>query len=236
VNADVIWHDIECGSYAADLPLWHELAREAAGPVLDVGAGTGRVALALADAGHTVVALDTEPVLLAALRERDRAGRVETVVADAQDFSLGQDRFALIIVPMQTLQLLDDRAAFLHRARVALRPGGLLAAAIVDELAPFEPEPGLWPEPDVAEHDGHRFVSQPVAVRTSGDTASIDRIRTRQTPDGEETVESNTISLAMVAPPALAAEARAAGLTPVPGERIPPTYDHVGSWVVLFRG
>ena len=43
--AHVVWHDVECGGYDADLPLWRELAREAGGPVLDVGAGTGRVAL-----------------------------------------------------------------------------------------------------------------------------------------------------------------------------------------------
>ena len=44
-SAHVVWHDVECGGYDADLTLWQELAREAGGPVLDVGAGTGRVAL-----------------------------------------------------------------------------------------------------------------------------------------------------------------------------------------------
>ena len=37
----MVWHDVECGGYDADLTLWRELAREAGGPVLDVGAGTG---------------------------------------------------------------------------------------------------------------------------------------------------------------------------------------------------
>ena len=53
----VIWHDVECGRYAADLPLWRGLADEASGPVLDVGAGTGRVAIDLARRGHEVTAL-----------------------------------------------------------------------------------------------------------------------------------------------------------------------------------
>ena len=39
----VLWHDLECGRYAQDLPLWRELASEARGPVLDLGAGSGRV-------------------------------------------------------------------------------------------------------------------------------------------------------------------------------------------------
>jgi len=51
-----IWHDIECGAYTADLPLWEELA--AGGAVLDVGAGTGRVALRLARAGCAMTAVD----------------------------------------------------------------------------------------------------------------------------------------------------------------------------------
>ena len=40
-GADVIWHDTECGGYAADLPLWEEMADHAVGPILDLGCGTG---------------------------------------------------------------------------------------------------------------------------------------------------------------------------------------------------
>ncbi len=50
----VRWHDLECGGYAIDLELWRELAAQAGGPVLDVGAGTGRVALDLARGGVAV--------------------------------------------------------------------------------------------------------------------------------------------------------------------------------------
>jgi len=46
----VVWHDLECGGYRVDLQAWLELAERAGGPVLDVGAGTGRVSLALARA------------------------------------------------------------------------------------------------------------------------------------------------------------------------------------------
>ena len=59
----VLWHDIECGGYDVDLPLWRELAEATGGPVLDIGAGTGRVSLDLAGHGYDVVALDLEPEL-----------------------------------------------------------------------------------------------------------------------------------------------------------------------------
>ncbi|MBV9839279.1 MAG: hypothetical protein JO156_14285, partial [Solirubrobacterales bacterium] len=53
----VVWHDLECGSYHEDLELWRELARRHGDPVLEIGAGTGRVSLELARRGHRVVAL-----------------------------------------------------------------------------------------------------------------------------------------------------------------------------------
>lgn len=88
-DPEVIWHDAECGRYTADLPLWRELAAAAGGRILDVGAGTGRVALDLAAAGHEVLALDRCDALLSALRARERRRTheraVEAVTADARD-------------------------------------------------------------------------------------------------------------------------------------------------------
>ena len=138
----VIWHDLECGRYRADLPLWVELADRAeaprgSGPILEVGCGTGRVALELARIGHRVSALDLDGQLLGALRERAGGLPVQTVQADARDFTLEHTAHALCIVPMQTLQLLGGapgRARFLARAHAHLRAGGLLACAIVTEL------------------------------------------------------------------------------------------------------
>src|SRR3954468_5894946 len=98
MNLDALWHDLECGAYREDLPLWRALAAAADGPVLDVGAGTGRVTLDLAARGAAMVALDTEASLLRALEHRARGLSVETVVADARELALDR-RFALVILP-----------------------------------------------------------------------------------------------------------------------------------------
>jgi SAM-dependent methyltransferase len=238
-SAKVVWHDVECGGYDADLTLWRELARRAGGPVLDVGAGTGRVALRLAEDGWEVTALDVDRELLAELAMRARAAglEIETVRADAAGFDL-PCRFALIAVPMQTLQLLPGeaaRAGFLASARRALLPGGLIAAAIADELEPFEEQSAL-PAPDVGEAGGRRYLSQPVAVRERPGAVRIERIRQVLSPDGSSTSEDDVIELRSLSAEQLAAEAGSHGLRPEPPLDIPPTLEHVGSTVVMLRG
>ena len=157
----VVWHDIECGQYSADLELWDELAAREPGPVLDVGAGTGRVSLVLAALGHDVTALDREPELLDALGARRGGERVRTAVADARDFALDR-RFGLILVPMQTIQLLPERAGFFAAARAHLAAGGLLAIAIAAALEDFGELDGM--APDTGAVGSWHFESLPVAV------------------------------------------------------------------------
>jgi SAM-dependent methyltransferase len=233
----VVWHDVECGSYRADLPLWRALARAEAGPVLDVGAGTGRVALELARAGHSVCALDREPELLEALSARASAAglSVDTVVADAAGFELRR-RFGLVIVPMQTIQLLPGRGGFLASARAHLVPGGLLAVAIAAALEGFgELDDELLPDPDVGYVAGWRFASQPTAVRALPAATRIERVRRALAPGGEVIEEDDAIELAHLSVEQLEHEGRAAGLEPEPARHVAATAEHVGAEVVLLR-
>ena len=179
MNLDVLWHDLECGAYDLDLPLWRALAAEAGGDVLDVGAGTGRVSLDLASAGVAVVALDADASLLEALESRAAGLPIETVVADARDFALGR-RFSLVLVPMQTLQLFggrSGRAAFLRRALEHLEPGGLLVAALADALECFDDEHDVPPPPDERDIAGVRYSSRLLAVVEEDGRAAIHRRR-----------------------------------------------------------
>lgn len=245
----VIWHDIECGAYAEDLPLWRSLTAEYGDPVLDVGAGTGRVALDLARAGYRVTALDRDPELLAALESR--SGRnfsmepvssqslVTAVPADARDFDLGE-RFPLIVVPMQTIQLLggpDGRGRFLAAARRHLLPGGALAIAIAEALELYEVVDGLAaPLPDLREEDGVVYSSQPIAVRADPGGFVLERRRETVSLAGERTVEQDLIHLDLLTVEDLEREGTAAGLTPARREHVRETADYSGSEVVILAG
>ena len=233
----VIWHDLECGGYSADLPLWRRLAAASPGPILDIGAGTGRVTLALARAGHEVTALDTDAELLAELARRAAGLPVSTVCADARTFALDQ-RFGLVMVPMQTVQLLGGaagRAGLLARARAHLSPGGCVAIAIAEELEPFEVSAGaIGPLPDVCEREGIVYSSLPTAVRADGDGFWLERERETVTLTGEHHQHSDRIRLDAISAAALEREAIAAGLRVNSREEIAATDDHVGSQVVIF--
>jgi SAM-dependent methyltransferase len=237
----VIWHDVECGSYGADLVLWRQLAAAAGGPVLDIGSGTGRVALDLAGQGHDVWAIDADSALIGALerRARERGLRVRATSADARTFDLGDGvRFALAIAPMQVVQLLggtDGRAAALDRVRAHLDPGGVFAIAIAD---PFEGEPAELvgpPLPDVREQDGWVFQSQPIAVRGVPGGSEIDRVRQAVSPSGDLHESFNTVRLDDLTAEELEADGRAAGYRVLPRRSVPPTGDYVGSAVIVLE-
>jgi SAM-dependent methyltransferase len=236
---NVIWHDLECGAYAADTPLWRSLADRHGDPVLDVGAGSGRIALDLARHGHRVTALDHDPVLIAELERRAAGLELETTVSDARDFELEQ-RFPLIIAPMQTIQLLggsDGRRRFLGCARRHLESGGVVALAITEALERYDAREGfLVPMPDIRELDGVVYSSQPTAVREDADGFVLERLRETITPDGQRTIEEDLIRLDRLTAAELERQGQAVGLEPGGRMTISPTRDHVGSEVVVLHG
>jgi SAM-dependent methyltransferase len=268
----VVWHDLECGRYRADLALWRDLAGRAAGAlaedsggaaggdgaagggdrrrdtdgalILDVGAGTGRVALDLSRAGHRVTALELDPVLLRALRQRAAGMNVRALAGDARTFQLRRTDFGLCVVAMQTVQLLGGRVAraeFLRRARAHLRPGGLLACAIVTDLEPFDCAAGdAGPCPEMARVDGTLYMSSPTRVQVRRHVIRIERERLA-IPAGEsvESVhalrETNVVELDRLTATQLEREGLVAGLSPQATREVAPTEDHVGSTVVVLR-
>ncbi len=233
----VAWHDLECGAYRVDLPLWLSLARRAGGPVLDVGAGTGRVSVELARSGFEVTAVDREPALLDALAGRAAGLAIETVCADARSLALARHDYALCVMPMQTIQLLggaDGRAAFLRGAREHVRTGGLVACAILGELEPFDCSDGrIGPAAERARIGDREYVSRALRVAESRRTVTIERER-RIVTDVELSRERDVIELDRLGAARLEREARAAGLRVEPAVAIAATDEHVASTIVVL--
>lgn len=125
------FYDLEYRDYQEDLPFYLNLAQRTGGPVLDVGTGTGRVAFALAKAGHSVVGIDSSPAMLQLARRKARgtlAQRVRFIQADMTSFSLNE-QFPLVLVTVNTfchLLTREEQSQALSRLREHLTPDGLL--------------------------------------------------------------------------------------------------------------
>jgi len=115
-----------------DTEWYRAKAREYGGPILELGAGTGRITLALAQDGASVYALEADAGMLQALRARvsDQPtpvrARITIVEADMRSFDL-PERFALVIAPFRVFlhNLTEaDQLACLTRVRHHLQPAG----------------------------------------------------------------------------------------------------------------
>ena len=230
-----VWHEVECGAYAADLPLWEELAERGGGAVLDLGCGTGRVSLHLARRSHPVTGLDNDAELTAVLEERAGELPVTVTTRDARDFELDSE-YALVLAPMQLLQLLQDdgeRSSCLRCVRDHLKRGGIAALAIVESMP--EVVEGATPVPDAREVDGWIYSSLPLGAALDDGAIAVRRLRQTVSPLGELSEELDEVRLVLVSAEQLETEARSVGLMPAGRRAIPATDDHVGSTVVLLE-
>jgi SAM-dependent methyltransferase len=237
VSSAAVWHEVECGGYDADLPVIEELARGREGRVLELGCGTGRVALHLAHRGQEVWGVDANRELLEALGARASAEglAVRTVCADIRALDLDRD-FALIVAPMQVLQMLGGkpaRLAALERAGAHLIAGGRLAAAIVEHPAPSLD--GGAAIPDIRERNGWTYSSLPVGAVTTDGGIEIHRFRQAVAPDGALSEEEYVEHLDALAADELEAEAAEVGLRPVERLYVPSTDGYLGSTVVVLE-
>ena len=124
-----------------DVKFWQRLARQVAGPTLELGCGTGRVAVPLARAGAQVVGIDRSASMLARARKRARRakldGSLHLVRGDVRFLPFPAAAFGLVAAPYGILQsLLDDATleAALAAAHRVLRKGGTLGIDLVSDL------------------------------------------------------------------------------------------------------
>ncbi len=160
-------YDLFYEDFTEDLEMYRGFAERTSGSILEIGSGTGRVALALAEEGHTVVGLElSDAMRTVAQRKADRAqltDRVQFVSGDMRRFTIDQS-FGLIIVPLNAFLhnlTLDDQLATLACCKKHLRPGGLLV------LDCFNPDPAH------AEDDRRLIVQRSLHDRDTGETAVL---------------------------------------------------------------
>jgi SAM-dependent methyltransferase len=238
ISERVIWHDVECGGYEADLPLWKELAVERGAPILELGCGTGRVVLHLArTTGRLTIGLESDEELIAAVWDRAKGLEGDAEFGDVRSFDL-HARFELVLAPMQLIQLLPERAdrvCCLSCVADHLEPGGRAAFAIVEEI-PAAPEGEVAPPiPDVGQHEGSVYSSLPLPIEVRDGEIVLRRLRQTVASDGKFSEETNEVVLQELTAETLEREATEMDLIPVGRRTIPATDAHVASTVVLLE-
>jgi SAM-dependent methyltransferase len=122
-------YDLLVPDWPGEIDFYRELARDVTaqgGVILEVGCGTGRVALQLVRDGATVVGTDLDPAMLAQARRKN--SNVRWVQSDMRSLDLGQ-AFELIIIPGHSFQFMltpEDQVRALECFRRHLVPGGVL--------------------------------------------------------------------------------------------------------------
>ncbi len=145
-------YDLECRWKTDDVDFWVGLAKEYAGndgTVMELGCGTGRVLIPVAESGVNIVGVDESPWMIAKAKEKyerltvDVQSRIGLLEGDMRNLRLEQ-KFKLIYVPFNTfliLKTVDDQLAVLNTVRQHLTPGGAFAFEIfVPDLRLLVPE------------------------------------------------------------------------------------------------
>ena len=131
------WADIYDSVYSYvrnDISFYTRLAREAKGPVLELGCGTGRVTLPIAESGVEVTGVDSSEAMLAVAQRKAEArlavnDKLTLLHGDMRDLLL-EGRFGLVIVPFRgflSLLTVEDQIKTLSNVKRLLSPGGKLA-------------------------------------------------------------------------------------------------------------
>ena len=147
-------YDLLFDSLDFDVPYWVETARTAAGPVLEIACGTGRLLLPIRRAGIDAEGFDASPAMIGRLRDKAGAAGldVRAEVADMRSFDMGR-RYSRVFCGFNGFahcETIDDQLGCLRSARRHLEPGGALV------LHMSYPGPAYWAEPEgkaVLEHE-----------------------------------------------------------------------------------
>ena len=171
-------YDLAYSWRTEDVPFWVGRAKEAGGPVLEVGCGTGRVLIPTLQAGVDIDGFDIHPGMIEFLKQKAAglglAPRLS--VADMRDFTMPR-RYALITIPFRAFQHLlttADQVAALRCIREHLEGGGALIFNI------FHPSFDKMVQPDgvqaLEREFAHPVSGLPVAMYTKRQTDRVNQV------------------------------------------------------------
>ncbi len=128
IYSDGRFFDLESGALANDIPFYLKQAAISGGPVLELGCGTGRVTIPMAEAGFEMTGLDISAPVLKQARIKAAAKNLDIrwIESDCRDFNLGT-RFGTIIFPFNGIAHIHDREsheALFERVRAHLKDTG----------------------------------------------------------------------------------------------------------------
>jgi SAM-dependent methyltransferase len=152
-----------------DVAFYVNAVKKYGDPVLELGCGTGRITMAIAEAGYRIVGLDISEKMLEragekrAARRREARERVHLVQGDMTDFDLGE-KFRLIVIPFRPFQHLleiEQQIGCLDCAKKHLAANGRLILDFFQTDAERIHDPKFLKESPLTEYDlpGGRHVA-----------------------------------------------------------------------------
>jgi SAM-dependent methyltransferase len=183
-------YDLDLVDDPGDLDLYLAIAGRTKGPVLELGAGSGRLAVPLAAAGYRVTGVDRDAAMLerarlAAARAGDEArSRLELVEADFVGLRLpAAGSFGLVFLALNSLLLLATRDAQRETVRTIAAHLGPAGVAVVDVWLPDAD--------DLARFDGRLILEYGRRDPTSG--AAVTKIGSAEHDAATQSVTLTTI-------------------------------------------
>lgn len=176
------------------------------GPALELGIGTGRIAIPLKAAGVEVHGIDASEAMVAKLRAKPAGADIPVTVADFRDFTL-ETRFRLAYIPFNTLWGLltqEDQIGCLRAvARHLTGDGAFVVEAFVPDLGRFDRDQRV--QTSSIELDE-------VTLETSRHDSGTQRVDSMQIVIREDGIRMFPVRIRYVWPPELDLMAQLAGL------------------------
>jgi SAM-dependent methyltransferase len=179
-------YDVEC-VWSDDRQFYLDLAGNQPLDILEIGAGTGMVARAMAKAGHRVTAIDPAAAMLAAGKATPEGANVHWLQGTAQDFSTAE-RYDLAFMTGHAFQVLledEDIRQSLANIRAHLKPSGVFAFDTRNPALPWEI---MFNETEILQAETGPVQVEWRVLWRRGDLIRFDTLY--QLPDGERISES----------------------------------------------